>query len=167
MKESFLKMAMGMTAVTLLLGMSTFTVHAADKPGARANTPIHAVRSPAISGAWARATVPGQAVGAAYMKINSLTDAVLTDIESDVSQSTEVHSMTHQDGVMKMRKLNKLDIPAGKTIELTPGGNHLMLIGLKKPLKAGDSLQLKMTFVDSAGAQITVPLSVPIRSLGQ
>lgn len=166
-KECILKTAMAMTTVTLLWGMSTFTAQAADKNDTQASTSAHAARSPAISDAWARATVPGQSVGAAYMKINSPAATTLIRIESDVSQFTEVHNMTHQNGVMQMRMQKQLDVPAGQSIDLAPGGTHLMLLGLKKPLKAGESLQLKMTFVDGAGNKTVVPVRVPIRSFGQ
>lgn len=167
MKEPLTKMALTMVTAVVLAGFSTVTAYATEKKEKQAATSSGAMRSPSISDAWARATVPGQPVGAAYMKINSATGAVLTAIESDVSPSVQVHSMTHQNGVMQMRKLNKLDIPAGQTVELAPAGNHLMLTGLKKPLKAGESLQLKMTFIDHAGRTVVVPASVPIRPLGQ
>lgn len=166
-KEAFLKKASMVAIVSLLLGFSGLTVHAADKKDEQASTSIHAERSPEIADAWARATVPGQAVGAAYMKIISPAATTLINIESDASKATEVHSMTHQNGVMKMRRLNKLDVPAGQTVDLAPGGNHLMLLGLKKPLKAGESLKLKMTFVDDAGTKTIVPVHVPIRPFGQ
>lgn len=155
------------TAMLLLWGLSIFTAQAADKNDTQASTSAHATRSPAISGAWARATVPGQSVGAAYMKIASPVDTNLTGIESDVSQSAEVHSMRRQNGVMQMRAQKQLDVPAGQSIDLAPGGTHLMLLGLKKPLKAGESLQLKMTFVDGAGTKTVVPVRVPIRPFGQ
>jgi copper(I)-binding protein len=167
LKERVLNTAVVMAAVMLLLGLTPFNAHAADKRDAQASASSRTTRFPAVSGAWARATVPGQSVGAAYMKIDSPFNATLAGIESDVSQSAEVHTMRHQNGVMQMRKLNKLDIPAGQRVELVPGGAHLMLLGLKKPLKAGETLQLNMTFVDSAGAQTVVPVSVPIRPLGQ
>jgi copper(I)-binding protein len=167
LKERVLNTAFVMAAVMLLLGLSLFNAHAADKKDAQANASSRTTRLPAVSGAWARATVPGQSVGAAYMKIDSPFNATLIGIESDVSRSAEVHTMRHQNGVMQMRKLTKLDIRAGQRMELAPGGAHLMLLGLKKPLKAGETLQLNMTFVDIAGAKTIVPVSVPIRPLGQ
>jgi copper(I)-binding protein len=167
LKESLLKTVIAMTAVSLLLGLPALTAHAADKTDIQTSTPVRAAHAPAISGAWARATVPGQSVGAAYMKIDSPFDTALAGIESDVSQSAELHSMRHQNGVMQMRAQKQLDVPAGQSVDLAPGGTHLMLLGLKKPLKAGESLQLKMTFIDSAGTRTIVPVSVPIRPFGQ
>jgi copper(I)-binding protein len=165
-KKALLKRAM-MAAMSLSIGLSAPTVHADDNKNKLATGPLYAERLPVISDAWARATVPGQAVGAAYLKINSPAAIALTAIESSISQSAQVHSMAHHDGVMQMRRLSKLDIPAGQTVELTPGGNHIMLIGLKKPLKAGESIQLKLTFDDTARRPVVVPVSVPIRPLGK
>lgn len=160
LKERFLKMVVTMTAAVLLLGWSALTAHAAGKIDIQA-------RSPAVSGAWARATVPGQSVGAVYMKIDSPVAVTLVGIESDVSRSAEIHSMRHQNGVMQMRAQKQLDVPAGQSIDLAPGGTHLMLLGLKKPLKAGEWLQLQVTFVDVADVKTIVPVSVPIRPFGQ
>lgn len=79
----------------------------------------------------------------------------------------QVHDMQMHDGVMKMREHGRLDIPAGKTIELAPGGMHLMLMGLKKPLKAGDAISVKMTFVGANKGKIALIVTVPVRPIGQ
>src|SRR5450830_245887 len=92
--------------------------------------------------AWARATAPGQDVGAAYLMIVSKKDTTLVNITTDAAEHTQIHSMTMDNGVMKMRELESLAIPAGKMINLAPGGMHLMLMGLKKPLKVGEQLAL-------------------------
>ena len=80
-----------------------------------------------IKDAWVRPSHPGQDVGAAYMTLTSTQDVTLVRVESDVSNSIEIHSMTMQNGVMKMRMLDTLDLPANKAVELAPGGFHLML----------------------------------------
>jgi copper(I)-binding protein len=116
---------------------------------------------------WARATVPGQPVGAAYMKIESKTHATLVHVETDVAREVQVHHMQMQDGVMKMRDHGALEVFPGKTVELAPGGLHLMLMGLKKPLDSGDTIALKMTFVDGTKAKSTSVVTVPVRPLGQ
>jgi copper(I)-binding protein len=166
-KERLLKTAIATTAIMLLLGLSTLTAHSADKPPVQADASEKPARLPMVSDAWARATVPGQSVGAAYMKIDSSYRATLAGIESDVSRSAEVHTMRHQNGVMQMRAQKQFEVPAGQRVELAPGGTHLMLLGLKKPLKAGETIQLNMTFVDGAGATTVVPVSVPVRPFGQ
>ncbi len=70
-------------------------------------------------------------------------------------------------GSHTMRRHDQLDIPAGKTVELAPGGMHFMLLGLKRPLKAGDAITMKMTFVDAGKAKVTSVVTVPVRPLGQ
>ncbi|OIQ80248.1 hypothetical protein GALL_380020 [mine drainage metagenome] len=117
-----------------------------------------------ISGAWARATAPGQQVGAAYMVLQSALDATLTNITSDAAGSVEIHSMTMDHGVMEMRMQETLPLPAGKPVRLAPGGLHLMLFDLKKPLEAGDQLTLTLTFRDKRGKTSTQALRVPVKA---
>ncbi len=99
-----------------------------------------------IENAWVRATIPGQDVGAAYMTFNSRQDVTLTHVESDVTSSVEIHSMSMQNGVMKMRMLKSLPLKAGKPYKLEPGGFHLMLFDLKQPLTAGQYVSFVLTF---------------------
>lgn len=120
-----------------------------------------------INEPWARATVPGQPVGAAYMKISSTSAARLLSAETDAAKEVQVHTMHHHDGVMRMREHGQLDIPAGRTVELTPGGLHLMLLGLKKPLAAGDTLTVKLTFEDAKKVKSTSVVAVPVRPIGK
>jgi periplasmic copper chaperone A len=117
-----------------------------------------------ISGAWARATAPGQEVGAAYMVLQSPLDATLIKITSDAAGSVEIHSMTMDHGVMEMRMQATLPLAAGKPVRLAPGGFHLMLFDLKKPLKAGDQLTLTLTFRDNHGKTSTQALRVPVKA---
>lgn len=100
----------------------------------------------AIQGAWVRSTNPGQEVGAAYMTLLSAQNATLVGITSDVSESVEIHDMTMQNGVMKMRMLKELPLIAGKPYLLAPGGFHLMLFGLKKPLIESGKVNFILTF---------------------
>jgi copper(I)-binding protein len=116
-----------------------------------------------VDGAWARATVPGQGVGAVYLKITSPQDAKLTGVKTAVAKSAEIHSMSHEGGVMKMRRLDALDLPAGRTVVLEPGGDHIMLIDLAGPLKAGQRVQIQLT-VERLGKRMRVPVSVQVRS---
>lgn len=99
-----------------------------------------------IENAWVRPTVSGQDIGAAYMTFTSKQNANLTHVESDMTQSVEIHSMSMQNGVMKMRMLEKLELAAGKPYKLEPGGFHLMLFDLKKPLLDGDQVNFELTF---------------------
>lgn len=116
---------------------------------------------------WARATVPGQPIGAVYMKVSSSDAVRLVAIQTDAAKDVQVHTMHHHDGVMKMREHGELAIPAGQTVELAPGGLHLMLLGLKKPLSAGENLTVKLTFEDARKVRNTSIVSVPVRALGK
>ena len=115
-----------------------------------------------ISDAWARATVPGQVVGAAYLSIAAKQDIRLDAVTTPVAESVEIHTMQIQQGVMRMRMLEKLDIPAGKKVTLAPGQTHLMLIDLKSPLRAGEHITLKLSFSASNGSHQQQTIVVPV-----
>lgn len=117
----------------------------------------------AASHGWARATAPGQDVGAAYLDLKSASDLTLVKVESPAADSVEIHKMAMKDGVMEMRMLETLELPAGQTVKLAPGGFHLMLFDLKKPLKAGDTLPVSLHFKDKAGHASSQTLELPIK----
>lgn len=117
-----------------------------------------------ISNAWARATAPGQEVGAAYMNLKSDQTAKLISVKTPVADSVEIHEMSMKNGVMKMRMQDALDLPAGKVVKLEPGGFHLMLIDLKKPLKAGETIELSLSLKDSKGKLATQKISLPVKA---
>lgn len=124
---------------------------------------LDAVAGVSISDAWVRANVPGQSVGAAYMTLNSPQDSTLVYIESPAAGSVEIHSMTMNNNVMKMRKLAELPLKAGKVEKLSPGGFHLMLFDLKKPLKAGSKANFTLCFKDKAGNITHQSVTLPIK----
>lgn len=99
-----------------------------------------------IQNAWVRPTNAGQEVGAAYMTLTSTQDVTLVGIESNITKSVEIHSMSMEGGVMKMRMLDTLPLTAGKPYKLAPGGFHLMLFDLKKPLNVGDQVDFVLHF---------------------
>lgn len=105
-----------------------------------------------IKNAWVRAIVPGQDVAGAYMDITSARDASLVKLETPAAKTAEIHSMKMENGVMRMRSVDALPLPARKTVRLEPGGYHLMLTGLQHPLKPGDNVSIKLT-VDQPGGQ--------------
>ncbi len=125
---------------------------------------VQADNDVAISNAWVRATAPGQEVGAAYMTLQSTHDTALIKTESTAAGSVEIHSMTMDNGVMKMRKLETLPLSASKPAKLEPGSFHLMLFDLKKPLKAGEQVEFTLHFKDSAGKASEMKLSVPVKA---
>jgi periplasmic copper chaperone A len=118
----------------------------------------------AVLDAWARANAPGQSVGAAYMTLLSAQDSTMVKVEADIAGTVEIHSMSMDNGVMKMRMLEELPLAAGKTEKLAPGGFHLMLFDLKKPLTAGENIKLTLSFKDKAGKITQQIVSLPIKA---
>lgn len=115
----------------------------------------------AVEQPWARATPAGAMTGAVYMTLaNKTKDADrLTAASSTVASKVQIHEMAVVKGIMKMRQLvNGLAIPAGGSVTLKPGGYHVMLIGLKKQLIAGQTLPLTLTFAKAGNVSITVPI---------
>jgi hypothetical protein len=124
---------------------------------------IRAYADVTISNAWARTTNPGQEVGAAYMTLKSDSAARLIKVESQVAGTVEIHEMSMNNGVMKMRMMETLDLPAGKSVELAPGGFHLMLFDLKKPLAPGDQVDMLLTLKDKTGKVFKQKIRLPVK----
>ncbi len=99
-----------------------------------------------ITDAWAKTTVPGGSVSAAYMQIKSAKPLKLVKAESPLTPNVEIHNMSMNAGVMEMRAVDTIDIPADKAVSLKPGGFHIMLIKVNKPINKGDTVPLKLTF---------------------
>lgn len=118
--------------------------------------------APKVEGAWIRSTVQGQAGTGAFMKLTPSQATQLVGASTPAAGIAEVHEMKMEGDVMKMRALPHLDLPAGRTTELKPGGYHIMLMDLKKPLAAGTSVPLTLNFRDAKGAQSSLELKVPV-----
>jgi copper(I)-binding protein len=114
---------------------------------------------------WARATVQGQKATGAFMKITSKEGAKLVGVSSPAAGVTEIHEMKMDKDVMKMAAVPSLDIPAGKSVELKPGGFHVMLMDLKAPLADKSSVPVTLTFENSKGVKSQVELQVPVKSM--
>ena len=97
-----------------------------------------------VEDAWVRATVPGQPVAAAYLKIRSAQTAHLVAVRTPVTARAEVHEMRLESGIMRMRPVTRLELPAGRTVELKPGGYHLMLMNIEKPLRSGEVVPITL-----------------------
>ena len=95
-------------------------------------------------GAWVRGTVLGQTTAGAYMELTSDRRASLLGAESPAAGGAEIHEMKMEGNVMRMRAVPRLELPPGKTVELKPGGHHMMLVGLKRPLKKGDLVPIRL-----------------------
>ena len=116
-----------------------------------------------VGHAWARATMPGQPVSGAYMEIQSDADAKLLGVSSAVVPRVEMHEMSMDGDVMRMREVPAIDLPKGKTVVLQPGGYHIMLMNLKKPIAVGDIVPLTLR-VESGGKQQTVEVKAEARA---
>lgn len=95
---------------------------------------------------WIRATAPGQTVAGGYMKLKSGKSSALVGVNTTLTARAEIHEMSMDGGVMKMRAVPKIDLPAGKTVELKPGGYHLMLMNLERPLRDGETVPITLVF---------------------
>ncbi|MFT3815269.1 MAG: copper chaperone PCu(A)C [Acidovorax sp.] len=114
------------------------------------------------TGAWARATVPGQSGTGAFMKLAAGSPLKLVGVSTPAAGVAEVHEMKMEGDVMRMRALPALALPAHQMVELKPGGYHLMLTDLKQPLAAGQSIPLKLTFEDAQGQRSTLAVQAPV-----
>jgi periplasmic copper chaperone A len=111
---------------------------------------------------WARATAGSAATGAVYLKIvNHDGDDTLVAASTPAADKAELHVSSTENGVMKMRPLPDVAVKAGGSVEFKPGGMHVMLLGLKQPLKAGDSFPLTLTFRKAGTIATTVKVQKP------
>ena len=111
---------------------------------------------------YARPTREGQLVSGGYLKlVNKGTADRLLSASSPAAGVTEIHSMTMDGNVMKMRQVDAIELAPGQTVELKPGGYHLMLMGLKAPLKAGDKVPLTLKFEKAGEVVVTVNVEEP------
>ncbi len=118
-----------------------------------------------VQNAWVRATVQGQKATGAFMQITAPAASTLISVSTPVAGVAEVHEMKMDGDVMRMRPLTKgLELPAGKAVQLKPGGYHLMLMDLKLPLQKDTTIPITLTLRDSKGVQSTQDLRVPVLS---
>jgi periplasmic copper chaperone A len=132
---------------TLALVLGAGTIHA------QSTSPI------SIERPFSRTTPGGAKVGAGYMTIVNKGTAAdrLVSASSSAADKVEINEMSMQDNVMKMRELaGGLPIEAGKSVSLAPGGYHLMLMGLKAPLKQGDKVPVTLTFAKAGKVEVTL-----------
>jgi copper(I)-binding protein len=108
-----------------------------------------------VNSAWARATAPKADIGAAYVTIQSPTADRLVSVSAPVAKKAELHTMSMQGMVMKMRPLSGLDIPAGQAVTLKPGGDHIMLMGLNQSLHPGQTFPLTLDFAKAGARTVT------------
>ncbi len=115
-----------------------------------------------VEAAWARATVQGQLGSGAYMNLTATTGMQLIGVSTSSAAVAEVHEMKMDGDIMKMRAVSALDLPAGKTVQLKPGGYHLMLMELKQPLAKGSTMPLTLHLKDAKGVESRQEILVPV-----
>jgi periplasmic copper chaperone A len=125
----------------------------------------HAQRSVDIEvkSAWARPTVAGQMGTGAFMHLTSREGARLLGASSDVAGVVEIHEMAMEGNVMRMRAIRSLDLPSGGTVELKPGGHHIMLMDLKRPLATGEKIKVELRLETRDKKLVTQPVEIEIR----
>ncbi len=112
-----------------------------------------------ISDAWARATPPGAQTGAVYLTLNNEGDADrLIGLDTDAAREAQLHTHLHADGMMRMEQIAALELPAKGEAVMAPGGDHVMLIGLKQPLVPGATVTLTLEFAQHEALSVRIPV---------
>lgn len=112
-----------------------------------------------------RATVAQQQATGAFMQLQSATPTRLVAVTTPLTPIAEVHEMAMHGDVMRMRQIQGLELPAGKAVELKPGGYHVMLMNLQAPVSAGQTVPLTLTFESPDGKRETIQIQAPVRPL--
>jgi copper(I)-binding protein len=118
-----------------------------------------------VSNAWVRGTVQGQTATGAYMQLKSADDAALVGADSPAAGIVEIHEMRMEGNTMRMRGVDKLELPAGRAVELKPGGYHVMLMDLKAPLKKGDAVPIKLKVRSKSGQTQDIEVRAEVREV--
>ncbi len=119
-----------------------------------------------VEDAWVRGTVATQKATGAFMRLTPSANARLVEAKSSVAGVVEIHEMAMENDVMRMRQVPGLDLAAGRTLELKPGGYHVMLMDLKQPLKAGEQVPITLVFEDAAQKRFTQEIKASVTALG-
>jgi len=119
-----------------------------------------------VEDAWVRGTVVQQKATGAFMRLTADKNTRLVSVSSPVAGVVEIHEMAMDKDVMKMRQIPGLDLAAGRTTELKPGGYHVMLMELKEPMKADATVPLTLVFEDAAKKRFTQDIKATVKALG-
>ena len=122
--------------------------------------PVLADEAVVVSDPYARAVAPGQPNSAVFMRIDNGggQDRALIGAASPAADVVELHTHRMEDGMMKMRQVEQIELPAGESVALQPGGLHVMLIGLKQQLQPGEEVALTLTLDDGNELVLTAPV---------
>ena len=115
-----------------------------------------------VNDAWVRASVPAQKTSGAYMTITSRDAARLVGASSQVAAVAEIHETRFQNDIARMRPVRAIALPAGRPVQLKPGGYHLMLLDLKRQLKAGESVPIVLQVEDASGKPVNVAVNARV-----
>ena len=149
-----------LTSIALLTAMAAMTSMTAGTAQAQTADPAISIKD-----AWVRTTVPGQKGTGAFMKITAKEGTRLVGASTPVAGVAEVHEMKMDGDVMKMRAVPVLELPAGKTVELKPGGYHVMLMDLKAALPKDSTVPLTLLFKDAKGVESKMELKLPVSAV--
>lgn len=116
-----------------------------------------------VSDPWIRGTVPQQMATGAFMQLKSAKDAKLIEARSPAAGVVEIHEMTMENNVMRMRAVQALALPAGRMVELKPGGYHMMLMDLKQQMKEGEVVPVTLV-VESGGKRESIEVKAKVRA---
>ncbi len=126
---------------------------------------LPALADVSVADPWVRATVAQQRATGAFMQLTSDSDARLVSASSPAAEVVEIHEMTMHNNVMKMSPVRGLDLPAGRAVELKPGGYHVMLMGLKAQVKEGEAVPLTLVIEGKDGREQRVEVTATVRAL--
>jgi copper(I)-binding protein len=116
-----------------------------------------------VSDPWVRATVPHQSATGAYMTLESPRDARVVSVSSPVAGVVELHEMKMEKEIMRMRAVASVALPAGKGVELKPGGYHVMMMNLKRQMKEGDVVPITLVVEGKDGKRETIEVKAAVR----
>ncbi|TXH46148.1 MAG: copper chaperone PCu(A)C [Burkholderiaceae bacterium] len=119
----------------------------------------------AVKDPWVRGTVPQQKATGMFAQVTSAGGGKLVSASSPVAGVVEIHEMAMEGNVMKMRAIPGLELPAGKAVDLKPGGYHVMLLDLKQQLKAGDTVPVTLVVEGKDGKRETIEVKAPVKQL--
>ena len=135
---------------SLVVGLATFAVQA----------------EVTVKDAWVRGTVPSQTVTGAFMTVTSSEEAKIVAANSPAAKMTHVHATMMMGSVAHMRSVDQVPLPAGKAVELKPGGYHVMLTDLVRPVKAGEVVPITLTIEGKDGKRSQVEVKATVRPVG-
>jgi len=147
-----MKLSAKINVITLLSGLLALTLFSTSSYAA----------SVKVMEPYARAVPPGQPNSAAFMVLinDSDKDRALVDARSNISKTVELHTHKKEDGMMRMRRIDRISVKAGSQTILKPGGLHVMFIGLKQQLKEGDTVDLELIFDDGSTVKLMIPVKI-------